>query len=49
MKDISYVTIESISQFSPNLGKAFRRGHAQHQKKSDRLQSQKTTKSKIIY
>ena len=49
MKDISYVTIESISRFSLNLGKVFKRGPAQHKKKSDRLQSQKTTKSKIIY
>ena len=49
MKDISYVTIESISQFIPNLGKALKRGQAQHKKKYDRLQSQKTTKSKIIY
>ena len=46
MKDISYVTIESISQFIPNLGKALKRGQAQHKKN---LQSQKTTKSKIIY
>ena len=39
IEDISFGSIESISQFSPNLGKAFKRG--QTKKKSDRLQSQK--------
>ena len=41
IEDISFGSIESISRFSPNLGKAFKRGQTQHKKKSDRLQSQK--------
>ena len=38
------VAIESISRFSPNLGKEFKRGQTQHQKISkatNRLQSSK--------
>ena len=40
IKDISPVAIESITRFHPDLGKAFKRDQTQHQKKSDRLQSQ---------
>ena len=32
IEDISPVAIESISRFSPNLGKAFKRGQIQHKK-----------------